>query len=81
MKRTAHSFLVLILFSISLGASAQEGGFFAKPKANAMAAPKGFYSHKGASRTSATRRGRRPRPISTLPRAVARAAGSTRRPC
>jgi len=46
MKRTIHTFLVLVLFSLSLGASAQEGGFFAKPKANAKA-PQGFFSHRG----------------------------------
>jgi hypothetical protein len=47
MKRTIHSFLALILFSVSLGASAQDGGFMAKPKADAKAAPKASFSHRG----------------------------------
>lgn len=47
MKRTVHSFLVLVLFSVSLGATAQEGGFLARPKAGAKPAPQGAFSHKG----------------------------------
>jgi hypothetical protein len=47
MKRSVHSFLILVLFSISAVAGAQEGGFFARPKADARPAPKGAYSHKG----------------------------------
>jgi len=47
MKRTFHSFLILVLFSVSIVASAQEGGFMARPKPDAKAAPKGFFSHKG----------------------------------
>lgn len=46
MKRSVHSFLVLVLFSISVVASAQEGGFLARPKAGAKSAP-GAFSHKG----------------------------------
>jgi hypothetical protein len=46
MRRSIHSFLVLVLFSISLVASAQEG-FLARPKPGAAAAPKGAFSHKG----------------------------------
>lgn len=47
MKRIFHSFLILVLFSVSTVASAQEGGFIARPKPDAKAAPKGFFSHKG----------------------------------
>lgn len=47
MKRTFHSFLILVLFSVSVAVSAQEGGFLARPKPDAKAAPKGFFSHKG----------------------------------
>ncbi len=47
MKRTFHSFLILVLFSLSVGASAQEGGFLARPKPDAKAAPKGSFSHEG----------------------------------
>jgi hypothetical protein len=47
MNRTVHSFLFLVLFSVSLGASAQEGGFLARPKPDAKAAPKASFSHKG----------------------------------
>jgi len=47
MKRTIHSFLAVVLFSISLGASAQEVPFLARPKADAKPAPKAAFSHKG----------------------------------
>src|SRR5437016_1562796 len=54
MKRTVHSFLVLVLFSISLGAGAQEGGFFVRPKAGAKApiAAKGLFNHQGVQSCS-----------------------------
>jgi hypothetical protein len=47
MKRSVHSFLILVLFSISAVAGAQEGGFLARPKGDARPAAKGAFSHKG----------------------------------
>ena len=47
MKRSGrmHSLLFIFVFSVSLGAAAQEGGFFARPKAG-VKAPAAF-SHQG----------------------------------
>lgn len=44
MKRTIQAFLIMVVFFLSLAASAQEGGFLAKPKPDAK--PLAF-NHKG----------------------------------
>ena len=47
MKRIIQSLFILVLFSISVVAGAQQGGFLARPRADAKALPKGAFSHKG----------------------------------
>jgi len=47
MKYRIHSLLILVVFSISVVASAQEGGFLARPKPGAQPAPRGAFNHKG----------------------------------